>query len=391
VAPAALRGRLAVAKHAVEAGIGRDPDALRATFPGCDAVGYQDIPIVAQGCELLLHLAVLNNNEDAPCEAFERVNVELTLETYRAASAARINQFVFVSSTHALDERNTSFYAETKREAVRKLKALNGIEVRTLYIPAVVGDKLSGKLAILNNLPMPLRGFSTAVLTALRPTVHADRITDTLLSYIADGPAVEKSLLLTDGQENNPAFSALKRLQDLAFALSILILLWWAMAIIWLTIRLQSPGPGLFRQQRVGRNGRIFTCYKFRTMYVSTLDAGTHETSASAVTRLGGFLRRMKLDELPQVINILMNQMSLVGPQPCLPSQAELIAERRSRGVLLAKPGITGLAQVNGIDMSNPVVLANWDQRYLKFQSIILDLKIIIQTAIGKGTGDNVR
>ncbi len=113
-------------------------------------------------------------------------------------------------------------------------------------------------------------------------------------------------------------------------------------------IRLESAGPALFRQQRVGRDGKTFTCYKFRTMRSGTVQAASHEVSASAVTRLGAVLRKLKIDELPQAINILRNEMSLIGPRPCLPAQTALIAERTRRGVLALKPGITGYAQVQG-------------------------------------------
>jgi lipopolysaccharide/colanic/teichoic acid biosynthesis glycosyltransferase len=108
------------------------------------------------------------------------------------------------------------------------------------------------------------------------------------------------------------------------------------------------------------------------------------------VTKLGHFLRKTKIDELPQVWNIFRNEVSLVGPRPCLPIQEPLIEARRRRGVLELKPGITGLAQVNGIDMSDPEKLARWNERYGALQSLILDLKIILATASGRGQGDKV-
>jgi lipopolysaccharide/colanic/teichoic acid biosynthesis glycosyltransferase len=161
--------------------------------------------------------------------------------------------------------------------------------------------------------------------------------------------------------------------------------------LIGIAIRLQSQGPALFKQIRVGRHQQTFTCFKFRTMEVATPNVGTHEVSAALITKFGGFLRRTKLDELPQVFNIIMNEMSLVGPRPCLPSQFDVVAAREARGVFVAKPGITGLAQVRGIDMSNPDELASADKIYLQLQSILLDFKIIMQTALGKGNGDKVR
>lgn len=185
-------------------------------------------------------------------------------------------------------------------------------------------------------------------------------------------------------------YSALKRSLDLAVSLAFVLFFFWVFAIVWAVIRLDTPGPALFRQARVGRNGRIFTCYKFRTMFVTTPEVATHEVSRHAVTRAGALLRRTKLDELPQLFNVLIGQMSLVGPRPCLPNQHELIAERQARGVLAIRPGITGLAQVNDIDMSDPRRLAEWDWRYLRERSIWLDVKILIGTVLGGGAGDRV-
>jgi lipopolysaccharide/colanic/teichoic acid biosynthesis glycosyltransferase len=122
-----------------------------------------------------------------------------------------------------------------------------------------------------------------------------------------------------------------------------------------------------------------------------TPERGSHEIAASAVTPLGRFLRRTKLDELPQIWNILRNEISLVGPRPCLPAQTRLIEERRRRGVLGLKPGISGLAQINGVDMADPERLARLDARYLALQSLMLDLRIILATFRGRGRGDGVR
>src|SRR6195952_1672459 len=122
--------------------------------------------------------------------------------------------------------------------------------------------------------------------------------------------------------------------------------------IVIIAIRLQSPGPAIFRQVRVGKGGRSFTCYKFRTMYWGTANLPTHEVQASSVTALGERLRRFKIDELPQLCNVLIGDMSLVGSRPCLPFQTALVEARRQLGVFEVRPGITGLAQVNGVDMS---------------------------------------
>lgn len=359
--------------------VGREPRKLQAVFPGCKAIGYDEIGAQGAGCDLLLHLAVLNNNSGVSREEFDRVNVRLAVETCERAAAAGIGRFVFFSSVHALDSADASHYARSKRDAVAALRKVTGIPVEVIYLPAVVGERFSGRLGALNRFP--LRAGAARLLGALRPTVHVDRIAEALAA-----PAANASRIASDDQAGNAFFGVAKRAIDLGFALAVAAFLWWAMILIWLAIRLQSPGPGIFRQIRVGRDGLPFTCYKFRTMFISTPNVATHEVAASAITPIGRFLRRTKLDELPQIANLLRNEMSLVGPRPCLPSQALLVEERRKRGVLTIKPGITGLAQVNGIDMSDPVRLAEWDERYLTLRSLLLDLKIILATIIGKGS-----
>ncbi|MCL7743690.1 sugar transferase [Guyparkeria hydrothermalis] len=147
----------------------------------------------------------------------------------------------------------------------------------------------------------------------------------------------------------------------------------------------------LFRQERVGRGRKPFTLVKFRTMRPDTASVATHLASASAITPFGRFLRRSKLDELPQLWNVLKGEMSLVGPRPCLPNQEELMAERERRGVFDVRPGITGLAQVNGIDMSDPERLAEVDEQMVKQLSLRGYFRYLLLTATGKGAGDRVR
>lgn len=147
----------------------------------------------------------------------------------------------------------------------------------------------------------------------------------------------------------------------------------------------------IFRQERVGRGKKPFILVKFRTMKPDTASVATHLASASAITPFGNFLRRTKLDELPQLWNVLKGEMSLVGPRPCLFNQQELIDERNNRGVYAVRPGITGLAQVNKIDMSTPELLAETDARMIKDLTIGKYFSYIIQTVTGKGSGDRVR
>lgn len=152
-----------------------------------------------------------------------------------------------------------------------------------------------------------------------------------------------------------------------------------------------DTGSPLFRQVRVGRHKKPFTLVKFRTMKPDTASVATHLADASAITPLGSFLRRTKLDELPQLWNVLKGEMSLVGPRPCLFNQEALMAERAERGVFDVRPGITGLAQVQGIDMSAPRMLAETDAQMIKTLTLLNYFKYILLTVLGKGAGDRVK
>jgi len=183
----------------------------------------------------------------------------------------------------------------------------------------------------------------------------------------------------------------MKRAFDLCLAVVGLPLAAPVMLVCMVAIRLSSPGPVILRQTRIGRHEQPFICLKLRTMHAQTREAPSHETPASAVTPLGASLRRLKLDELPQLFNIIRGEMSFVGPRPCLPTQVELIAARRERGLYVLRPGITGVAQVAGIDMSDPERLAEADAAYLRTSSLLVDLRLILATLTGAGRGDRVR
>ena len=180
------------------------------------------------------------------------------------------------------------------------------------------------------------------------------------------------------------------RFFDVVFSFSGLVFLSPVFLVLYL-LGLRDTGAPLFFQQRVGRDQKLFTLVKFRTMNKDTESVASHLVSAAAVTPFGQFLRRTKLDELPQLWNVLKGEMSLVGPRPCLFNQEELIAAREQRGVLQARPGITGLAQVNDIDMSTPDLLAETDARMLAELNLLNYFRFIIQTVTGKGSGDRVK
>lgn len=156
-------------------------------------------------------------------------------------------------------------------------------------------------------------------------------------------------------------------------------------------VGLFDTGSPIFRQVRVGRHQKPFTLVKFRTMKVDTASVATHLASSASITRFGHFLRKTKLDELPQLWNVLKGEMSLVGPRPGLFNQEELTEERAKRGVFDVRPGITGLAQVNEIDMSTPALLAETDQKMIQSLTVMDYFKYIFMTVAGKGAGDRVR
>lgn len=160
--------------------------------------------------------------------------------------------------------------------------------------------------------------------------------------------------------------------------------------IILFVIGYFDTGSPLFRQQRVGRNKESFQLLKFRSMHINTLSVPTHLANASSLTKYGTFLRKSKLDELPQLFNVLFGHMSLVGPRPNLLNQEELIKTRESLGVYKLRPGITGLAQINKIDMSTPKLLAETDAQMAYNFTLYLYFKYIILTIFGKGSGDRM-
>ena len=186
----------------------------------------------------------------------------------------------------------------------------------------------------------------------------------------------------------------MKRLADFLAALLGLVLSGPLWLVIALFVRLDSPGPVLFRQRRVGRGGKEFGLLKFRSMRTDTPNLPTAELIASGLepyTRMGKWLRKTSLDELPQLWNVLVGEMSLVGPRPALPSQTELNAQREARGVYALHPGITGWAQVNGRDNLSDEEKVARDAEYLQRQTLLLDGQILWRTVLAVMTAHGNR
>ena len=180
------------------------------------------------------------------------------------------------------------------------------------------------------------------------------------------------------------------RIFDILFSFFGLILL-SPILIVLIIIGYFDTGSPIFRQERVGKGMKPFRLMKFRSMHVNAPSVATHLASASSITPFGSFLRKSKLDELPQLWNVFIGDMSLVGPRPNLYNQEELIHERDLRGVYSVSPGITGLAQINKIDMSTPQLLAETDTKMIKELNTLGYFKYIFLTVFGKGFGDRIK
>lgn len=192
------------------------------------------------------------------------------------------------------------------------------------------------------------------------------------------------------GQLEIIMITALLRIFDIFLSIVGLLLALPVMLLILVLSMVETSRP-IFRQERLGRNKILFDLVKFRTMAPGTPSVATHLANKDAIMPLGRFLRRTKLDELPQLWNVLCGDMSLVGPRPGLPNQVELFAARERLGVFAVRPGITGLAQVSRIDMSTPELLAQTDARMIAEMSVRNYFKYIFLTILGKGRGDRVK
>ncbi|KXI22136.1 sugar transferase [Photobacterium sanguinicancri] len=181
-------------------------------------------------------------------------------------------------------------------------------------------------------------------------------------------------------------------LKALDFSLSLLgLIATFPILVIILLLGFFDTGSPVFIQERVGRNKKSFKLIKFRTMSIETKSVASHLASSSSITKFGAILRKTKIDELPQLINVLKGEMSLVGPRPNLFNQNELTCERDKLGVYNVRPGITGLSQVNTIDMSTPKLLAETDKKMIDTLTVKDYFKYILMTVTGSGSGDRVK
>jgi lipopolysaccharide/colanic/teichoic acid biosynthesis glycosyltransferase len=197
------------------------------------------------------------------------------------------------------------------------------------------------------------------------------------------------SMNVQDATEQVPSNSRARRYQvlkhavDFCVAVLLLLVFWPLLLLLVVAIRLESRGPAVYRQVRVGQFGEPFTIFKFRSMKIDTPVLSTEEMQRQGLTpftRLGPFLRKSNLDEFPQLLNILKGDMSFVGPRPALPSQTDVNELRREMGVEIARPGITGLAQARGRDDLDTVTKVTYDAEYCRTMSLGRDIAISLET-----------
>lgn len=266
---------------------------------------------------------------------------------------------------------------------LRKVAEAAGLPSRLLPVPPWLlraGASLLGKRAVAERLLGNLQVDATKARTLLgwRPVVTMHQ----QLSAMFPAQAMPYATGYTHSRP-------ILRLLDVIFAATGLLVLWPVLLLVCVAGWFDTRAP-IFAQERVGRYQRPFILLKFRTMRLGTAHVPSHLASSASITRLGALLRRTKLDELPQLWNVLLGQMSLVGPRPGLYNHHELTEARAAYGVYNARPGITGLAQLSGIDMSTPELLAQTDAHMLRELNLSNYLKFILLTIVGKGFGDRV-
>jgi nucleoside-diphosphate-sugar epimerase/lipopolysaccharide/colanic/teichoic acid biosynthesis glycosyltransferase len=334
-------------------------------------------------------------------------------------------------------------YGQSKAEAeegLRKIAKETGLEVVIIRPPLVYGPGVKGNFASMmklasKNLPLPLGAIHNK-----RSLVALDNLVDLIVVCIDHPKAANETFLVSDDQDvsttqllKKMTIAAGKKPWLIPLPMNLIQLgatilgkksvsdrlcgslqvdishttdaLNWTPPIgleegllrcfqklifIYLVGLLESGSP-VFRQERVGKNRKPFILVKFRTMSIDTASVASHLASSASITRMGALLRKTKLDELPQLWNVLKGEMSLVGPRPGLFNQKELTAAREVKNVFKVRPGITGLAQVNDIDMSTPELLADTDSKMIAGMNINNYFKYIFQTVLGAGAGDRIK
>ena len=368
--------------------VGRNNQNLKKRYPKLKTCDYSDIITYAKNFDILINLAVINNNSNQSLKNFLKVNKNFLLKLVELSKLAKIKYFFNVGSFHQLNPNNVTYYAISKREGTKKINQITGIKIINIYMPFVYGKKWSKKLKILNIIPHYFSKKIFNFISAFYPTVNINKLSNFLNSDFEKYE--EKKIYLYDKKNKNVIYIFFSRLFDIFFSLNVILIFGWLFILIYFLILLERNGNPIFVQKRIGKEKKVFNLLKFRTMSQDTIERATHLINETKVTKFGKFLRFFKLDELPQIFNILRNEINFVGPRPSLISQQKLIKQRDNKKILSIKPGLTGYSQINHIDMSDVNKLVKFDHYYLINQSLFFDLKIIIRTFLGIGFKDNI-
>ena len=369
--------------------VGRNVKIINQLYPNRIAITYEDMKSLKKKIDTIIHLAVVNNNANLSYKSYFNVNVNLYKEILQFASQNSIQKVVNLTTFHVFTNKNDN-YTKTKKLGLLEGKKYENLEIYNVFCPMIYDKPYNRKLKFLNFFPNFMSKVIFDILSCIAPVVSNKCVVKCIEEIVIGTKQIPKDIYLSDDKSKNVSFKIFKKLLDISFVFTVVLFFWWIFILIWLVIRLFSCGPAIFVQKRIGKNGVLFNCYKFRTMNIGTENVGSHEVNKNSITPVGRFLRSSKLDELPQVVNIIRGELSLVGPRPGLPNQKTLFEARSLRGIYGVLPGITGLSQINNVDMSTPSKIAEWDNRYIALRSITLEIKIIILTFFGRGSGDKV-
>ncbi len=356
----------------------------------CSFISYDQFFSVPPPHDHFLHLAVLNNDLKYSASEYEAINNQFSKKIFYQSSINRRGLFINLSSFHAMHNSKNG-YGMSKRKFDNFLLSADMKNVIVLLCPIIYGKRFAGGLRFLEWLPPRLQAVCLTFLASLKPTLHVRRLAAAILLCTKYQNVNPRRLYLANPIHRKQMFCVIIRIIDLIGASIGLTITLCLLPLLSFLIKTTSKGPIFFVQTRVGHNQRLFKCFKFRTMSVKTPEVATHLIDRGSLTLVGGFMRRYKIDELPQFINVLRGDMSIVGPRPCLPSQSKLIEARKNRGVFDLKPGVTGLAQVDGYDMSDVEGLVEQDSLFKVQNSILLYFKLVLWTMLGRGNGDHAK
>ena len=359
--------------------VSEDPAEIGAKFPSVAAGAYAEWEHLAKGFDVFLQMDLPISPVTGKSGKLNRAAPGSSARLSSAAKRIGIPRFVQCASFRALTDRPGSPYAQSVASEYEEVLQNFGESAELIFLGRIAGSRYARRKFWHFRYPERFDFLSSEILSAIIPTTQIEDLAKFLSSPRVFGQS--RTLVLTDGNAKNFTYSIWRAAVDGVFVVAVLLLA-PLLLIAWIAVLIESGRPGIFSQDRVGERGSIFRCFKIRTMRTGTSLIATHKVGTDAVTRVGGFLRRFKIDELPQVWNVFRGEMSVVGPRPCLPNQHEVVRSRLAHDVIDYRPGLTGWAQACGVDMRDPDTLAILDAQYLSLRSVWFDAFVIARTLV---------